>query len=224
MPGAAQAHEAAPEMAESEDMDAALAEIEAMDEDLPDEDEAYALMRKTAMAQGRKMADVAEAINGYGGNSSVWQNVGGVKFHSGQTPLIFDPVSTVAFGYASCTGVSTTYIAALRVAGVPARLVGTPAWLGDPAKGNHNWVEVFEPASGAWGFIEGKPAGGGETLADPCDKWFCSPAKAAGTQFFAAQWSRATNASIYPMAWDVANLDVPGVDRTAYYQQACGAC
>ena len=27
-----------------------------------DEDEAYALMRKTAMAQGRKMADVAEAI------------------------------------------------------------------------------------------------------------------------------------------------------------------
>ena len=68
------------------------------------------------------------------------------------------------------------------------------------------------------------PAGGGETLADPCDKWFCSPAKAAGTQFFAAQWSRATNASIYPMAWDVANLDVPGVDRTAYYQEACGAC
>ena len=35
-------YEAAPEMAESEDMDAALAEIEAMDEDLPDEDEAYA--------------------------------------------------------------------------------------------------------------------------------------------------------------------------------------
>ena len=95
---------------------------------------------------------MAEAINGYGGNSSLWQNVGGVKFHSGQTPLIFDPVSTVAFGYASCTGVSTTYIAALRVAGVPARLVGTPAWLGDPAKGNHNWVEVW--VDGEWAFVD----------------------------------------------------------------------
>ena len=70
-----------------------------------------------ALPRHASIADVASAINGYGGNSSVWQNVGGVRFHSGQTPLIFDPVSTVAFGYASCTGVSTTYIAALRVAG-----------------------------------------------------------------------------------------------------------
>ena len=128
-----------------------------------------------ALPRHASISDVAEAINGYGGNSSIWQNVGGVKFHSGQTPLIFDPVSTVAFGYASCTGVSTTYIAALRVAGIPARLVGTPAWLGDPTKGNHNWVELWDGAS--WRFWEGRPAGGGETLTNPCDKWFCKAAR-----------------------------------------------
>ena len=49
---------------------------------------------------------VASAINGYGANASdnVWNALGGVTFKSSQTPLIFDPVSTAAFGYASCTG------------------------------------------------------------------------------------------------------------------------
>ena len=171
------------------------------------------------------MADVAEAINGYGGNSSVWQNVGGVHFHSGQTPLIFDPVSTVAFGYASCTGVSTTYIAALRVAGVPARLVGTPAWLGDPLRGNHNWVELWDGAS--WRFWEGRPAGGGETLANPCDKWFCKAARFpinGSTKVYAARFHRHANASIYPLAWDPTNLDTPGVDRTDAYVGMCSNC
>ena len=108
------------------------------------------IITQEALPRHASISDVAEAINGYGGNSSLWQNVGGVKFHSGQTPLIYDPVSTVAFGYASCTGVSTTYIAALRVAGIPARLVGTPAWLGDPTRGNHNWVELWDGS--AWRF------------------------------------------------------------------------
>ena len=53
--------------------------------------------------------------------------------------------------------------------------VGTPAWLGDPARGNHNWVELWDGA--AWRFWEGRPAGGGETLTNPCDKWFCKAAR-----------------------------------------------
>ncbi len=28
----------------------------------------------------------------------------------------------------------------------------------------------------------------------------------------------------YPMAWDLANMDIPGVDRTAYYQDVCSKC
>ncbi len=173
-----------------------------------------------ALPRHASISDVAEAIN-----SEFWQNVGGVKFHSGQTPLIFDPVSTVAFGYASCTGVSTTYIAALRVAGVPARLVGTPAWLGDPAKGNHNWIELWDGAS--WRFWEGRPAGGGETLANPCDKWFCKAARFpvnGSTRVYAARFDRRANQSIYPLAWDPSNLDTPGVDRTDAYVQMCSNC
>lgn len=43
-------------------------------------------------------------VNGYlDVNVSIWKRLGGVKFRSSQTPLIFDPVSTAAFGYASCT-------------------------------------------------------------------------------------------------------------------------
>ena len=173
-----------------------------------------------ALPRHASISDVAEAIN-----SEFWQNVGGVKFHSGQTPLIFDPVSTVAFGYASCTGVSTTYIAALRVAGVPARLVGTPAWLGDPLRGNHNWVELWDGAS--WRFWEGRPAGGGETLANPCDKWFCKAARFpvnGSTRVYAARFDRRANQSIYPLAWDPSNLDTPGVDRTDAYVQMCSNC
>ncbi len=173
-----------------------------------------------ALPRHASISDVAEAIN-----SEFWQNVGGVKFHSGQTPLIYDPVSTVAFGYASCTGVSTTYIAALRVAGIPARLVGTPAWLGDPLRGNHNWVELWDGAS--WRFWEGRPAGSGETLTNPCDKWFCKAARFpvnGSTKVYAARFDRHANTTTYPLAWDPSNLDTPGVDRTDAYVQMCSNC
>ena len=130
-----------------------------------------------------------------------------------------------------CTGVSVTFVAALRAAGVPARLVGTPAWEGDPDNGNHNWVEIWrETNGGEWSFVEAKPAGGGETLDNPCDKWFCNAAHfpaASGpnqTMVYAARFDRTENASIYPLAWDLANRDVPGVDRSADYYAMCSEC
>lgn len=88
------------------------------------------------------------------------------------TPRVYDPMSTLLFGYASCTGVSILYVDALRSIGVPARVTGTPAWHGGPGgasgppQGNHNWVEVWlgadgsAGAGGGWAFIEGLPAGG----------------------------------------------------------------
>ena len=78
-------------------------------------------------------------------NSQLWSSglLGNqVTFKSSQTPLIYDPMSTIVFGYASCTGVSILFADALRAAGVPARLAGTPAWNGNPHNGNHNWIEV----------------------------------------------------------------------------------
>jgi hypothetical protein len=130
-----------------------------------------------------------------------------IAFKSEQTPLVYDPMSTMAFGYASCTGISILYVSALRAFGIPARLVGTPAWQGVPKNGNHNWVEVYLETEGvgqashggasqrsfksktssgsmngetgdfAWYFIEGQPAGPGEGFDNPCDKWFCNKAK-----------------------------------------------
>jgi transglutaminase-like putative cysteine protease len=143
-----------------------------------------------------------------------------VTFKSSQTPLIYDPMSAIVFGYASCTGVSILFADALRAAGVPARLAGTPAWNGDPNKGNHNWIEVY--FEGEWRFIEAEPAGPNETLDNPCDKWFCSADKMEGTMVYATRWAR--EGTTYPMAWDTTNTEVPGVNRTEYYQQACNAC
>jgi hypothetical protein len=101
-------------------------------------------------------------------------------------------MSVITFGFASCTGVSILYVDALRSVGVPARLVGTPAWKGVASNGNHNWVEVF--LGDGWYFNEAYPAGPGETFDKPCDKWFCNsgnfnPNDSLTTQVFAAKFS-----------------------------------
>jgi len=164
-------------------------------------------------------------------NRQLWSALrpwGPIVFKSQQTPLIYDPMSTLAYGFASCTGISIVLVDALRSVGVPARLTGTPAWNGDVDVGNHNWVEVWlgdeiELEEEGWAFMEGAPAGGG-SLSDPCTKWFCSPSKMAGTSVFAARFDRQTNKTFYPMSWDLGNRNVPGVNRTAYYRGACARC
>jgi len=181
-------------------------------------------------------------------NKHVWTALGKLSgkaqivFKGEQTPLIYDPLSTILFGYASCTGVSITYVDALRTLGVPARVVGTPAWHGKQSDGNHNWVEVYLGEESGWRFIEAAPAGPGETFSNPCDKWFCNKAHfgGSGTKVFAAVYRRsgagggvasgaasgavAANTQWYPMAWDLANHGVAGVERSAYYDATCSAC
>jgi hypothetical protein len=84
---------------------------------------------------------------------------------------------------------------------------GAPAWNIVPENGNHNWIEVWSKESG-WQFIEALPAGGSDTLSNPCDKWFCNPTQFNnGTEVFRARFER-----------------IPGEDRTKYYQEACLAC
>merc|ERR1712094_126682 len=107
---------------------------------------------------------------------------------------------------------------------------GTPAWHGKVDDGNHNWVELWlGPGHGLanedWTFIEGAPAGPGEKLDTPCDKWFCNPQHFNGaTKAFAAQFNKHSNSTIYPMAWDLQNRQVPGVDPSSYYNTLCRAC
>jgi transglutaminase-like putative cysteine protease len=121
------------------------------------------------------ISDVALLINSklWSGNPVIGKTI---VFNSSQTPLIYDPMSTLAFGYASCTGVSIFYVDALRSIGIPARIAGTPAWNSDYTNGNHNWLEVWTGETEGWQFIEAAPAGGGETFINPCDKWFCNSA------------------------------------------------
>ena len=88
----------------------------------------------------------------------------------------------------------------------------------------YSWVEVWTGAKDGWRFVEGWPAGPGETLDNPCDKWFCNPAhfNNSGTRVYAATYQ--STDTHYPLAWDLSNQDVPGVDRTDYYEQVCSAC
>ena len=149
-----------------------------------------------------------------------------IVFQSGQTPLIFDPMSVIAFGYASCTGLAILFVDALRAAGVPARLVGTPAWHGHREEGNHNWVEVLTE-DGEWHFMEPSPAQEiVDTLdRDPCERWFCQPDRLfPGTQIYGARLDREKADTHYPMAWEWNSTDVPGVNRTDYYAYVCSKC
>lgn len=148
-----------------------------------------------------------------------------IFFKSGQTPLVFDPMSVVAFGYGSCTGLAILFVDALRAAGIPARVVGTPAWQGVRSNGNHNWVEVYR--DGKWDFME--PSAGVQDVddldKDPCTRWFCNNHSQYGTtRVFAARLDRSLADTFYRMAWEWNNTDVPGVDRTDYYTNTCSQC
>jgi hypothetical protein len=89
-------------------------------------------------------------------------------------------------------------------------------WLGDGAAGD---------LGDAWAFIEAAPAGGGESLTNPCDKWFCNPSHFNGsTEVFATAFARGETDASYPMEWEQANKGVPGFDRSKLYTAACGKC
>ncbi len=151
-----------------------------------------------------------------------------IYFKSSQTPLIFDPMSTIAFGYASCTGTSILFCNALRAVGVPARVAGTPAWYGNRTQGNHNWVEVLVPALNGWEwkFLEPSPALPDVDTLDnePCHRWFCDASRFPSSKVYAATMAFSDSETYFPLAWEWDNRDVPAVDRTAYYGKICGLC
>ena len=186
-------------------------------------------------------------------NEVLWGRLGRdpnkpIFFKSSQTPLIFDSMSTIAFGYASCTGTSILFSNALRSVGIASRVVGTPAWYGNASQGNHNWVEVYLPGDTiGWKFLEPSPAQPEvDTLEkDPCSRWFCAPSRYPSSKVYAAKLSRfsrgygeidsmslndpvssgyAVEPIHVPLPWEWDCKDVPGVDRTAFYTSVCGSC
>ena len=167
-------------------------------------------------------------------NTVLWTKLGRsghpIYFKSSQTPLIMDPMSTIAFGYASCTGTSILFSNALRAVGIAARVVGTPAWYGDPSQGNHNWVEVYDEQHGNWKFLEPSPnLAHVDTMDDdPCNRWFCDPKRYPASKVYAARYTKTCSeqgtTTHIPLPWEWDCTDVPGVDRTEYYTNICGLC
>lgn len=151
-----------------------------------------------------------------------------IIFKHGQTPLIYDPMSVLLFGYASCTGLSIFFVNILRTVGIPARLAGTAAWNGSVENGNHSWIEVWDCDTGKWYIMETKPASGnhdGVDLYDPCQWWFCNKEKVEGTEFWAARLDKGGAGDVvFPMAWDLENKGVVGEDRTSFMRDICSGC
>lgn len=192
----------------------------------------------------RTVAETARILN-----AQMWQRLAPVGseclvFVSSQTPAIFDPMSVLSFGFASCTGLAVLFVQALRAAGIPARVVGTPAWNGVREHGNHNWVEVWTGSSSfsysesqqhpcdddccnGWAFLEPSPAQAIVDTVDrnPCERWFCQPDRVVnGTEFFAARLEFINTSTYFPLAWEWENRNVPAVNRTKYYQTICSQC
>ena len=169
-------------------------------------------------------------------NTDLWWKLGSkdkpIVFKAGLTPRIYDPLSVIAYGYSSCTGLAILLISALRAVGIPCRMAGTPAWNGDEENGNHSWVEVYLPGAngGSWNFLEPSPgiaegdedADADDLERDPKSRWFCNRSRMDGkTRVFAARYSR-DSATIYPQAWSVGDDGVVGEDRTDDYTSICG--
>lgn len=149
-----------------------------------------------------------------------------IFFKSGQTPLIYDPMSIIAFGYASCTGLSIFLVDALRTFGIPARLAGTPAWNGKLENGNHSWIEFYGSDS-KWHIMESRAASGGDDkdLLNPCQWWFCNKERTDDTSFYAARLDRKYSGGVFfPLAWDDSLIDVCGEDRTQFMRELCFEC
>ncbi len=119
------------------------------------------------------------------------------------------PGESAKLGWASCTGLSILLVDACRSVGVPARMAGIPIWV--DKTGNHNWVEIWDGKWHVLGAAESKKLG---------DGWFVG--KAAKTdsskwyhRIYASSFAQGTQH--FPLAWDIKNTEVPGVDVTASY-------
>lgn len=162
-------------------------------------------------------------------NTRLWSSFSNVNngspitFKEGQTPLIYDPMSVILYGYASCTGLSILLVDALRTVGVPARIAGTPAWNGKIENGNHSWVEFYSTVTGTWKFIEAIATKNVRSY-NPCDNWFCNKKHFDGkTKVYAAKMVK-TDDTYFPMSWDASNHEVPGEDRTDDVTAICSKC
>ncbi len=125
------------------------------------------------------------------------------------------PYESMETGLASCTGLSVLLCDALRSVGIPARIAGIPMWT--TKRGNHNWVEFYDPQSSSWHFTEyyldSKGIDHGWLLADA--------ARANPDSFYHAVYATSwkPTGKNFPMVWNMDSNSVPGVNVTRFYQE-----
>jgi hypothetical protein len=191
------------------------------------------LLSSTTSVSNMTVSDAVLLLNTHMWKLLAPRHVDSITFVSGSTPLIFDPMSILAFGYASCTGLAILMVNALRAFGIPARVAGTSAWNQRRSQGNHNWVEVWD--KNQWYFFEPspmaiRPEDVDSIDKDPCARWFCHKDRfqyenpGNSTRVSAAKLESSTHDTFFRMAWEWDNPSVPGDDVTAYYQQICSKC
>lgn len=78
----------------------------------------------------------------------------GVHYDTGRRHPCMNPLEALREKKVSCTGYSILLAAALRSAGIPARLVMVLSWNHQP--GNHTWVETW--VDGGWRMLEANAA------------------------------------------------------------------
>jgi hypothetical protein len=142
-----------------------------------------------------------------------------VQYHPTKRPKPDQsPSESIAAGYASCTGLSILLVDACRSVNIPARVVGTPAWViprGDAHgnhAGNHTWVEIWDHR---WHIL-------GASEISPLDHtWFLDNARlAAGStdplhHIYAAMW--ANTGTHFPLVWAPEDVTVNAEDVTPRY-------
>lgn len=136
----------------------------------------------------------------------------GVRYSTQRLRANQNSVETLDTQLASCTGLSILLVDACRSVGIPARVAGIANWT--DRNGNHTWVEIHDGER--WRFT-----GAAEYDANGLDRgWFTGPASSAIEghdlhAIWASSWR--TTGHRFPLAWNMADRSVPGVDVTRRY-------
>ncbi|MFU8828089.1 MAG: transglutaminase domain-containing protein, partial [Phycisphaerales bacterium] len=142
----------------------------------------------------------------------------GVRYSTQRNRANQNSIETLDIGLASCTGLTILLVDACRSVGIPARLAGIANWT--DRNGNHSWVEIHDGER--WRFT-----GAAEYDANGLDRgWFTGPASLAieGHELhaiWASSWR--TTGHRFPLAWNMADRSVPGVDVTPRYARSASA-
>jgi hypothetical protein len=135
-----------------------------------------------------------------------------VHYNTGRKRNNQGPLSSIAEGKATCTGLAVILVDACRAVGVPARVAGVPEWSDKP--GNHTWVEVWD---GDWFFT-----GADEYDAKGLNRaWFNNDAARTArsekplNQVYATSWRR--TGQYFPLAWDRGSREVQAVNVSGRY-------